>query len=341
MPSYVLACGEVSFLLRSRTGAAIMIDCFRDENIRAVQAYIEHNCIKAIEHVFVTHYHYDHIMGIPTIVEQFGADVWATDQQADVLRYPEKYFLPCIVNVPLPITTLASCVPFKWHEFILTPIIFPGQTLYGDALLAEKDGERILFVGDSFAPTGLDDYCAGNRNFLREGTGHLACLEIIEKLSPCLLINQHQSNAFYFTDIQIKYMRNALRARRALIADLAMQPYYEYATDEWWLRTYPFEQSLKPGENGTVSLMITNHEDIPMHARVELCAPDGWETESSVETVVEPRRSGLTGECPDGKAQMNFIVPKDCPKGRIVLPVRVSVNGRYMGQFRCAVVTVL
>ena len=55
---------------------------------------------------------------------------------------------------------------WQWHEFTVTAYHLPGQTLYHGGLLIEGRGHRILFCGDSFTMAGIDDYCAGNRNWL-------------------------------------------------------------------------------------------------------------------------------------------------------------------------------
>jgi hypothetical protein len=68
----------------------------------------------------------------------------------------------------------------RWHEWQFTFWRFPGQTLYHGGLVARRDdGQTYLFVGDSFTPTGMDDYCMQNRNFLREGDGYEYCLRKI------------------------------------------------------------------------------------------------------------------------------------------------------------------
>jgi len=73
----------------------------------------------------------------------------------------------------------------RWKEFTFTFHYFPGQTIYHDALLVEKDNaEKIFFIGDSFTPSGIDDYCLLNRNFLHESMGYFYCLNLLRKIPP-------------------------------------------------------------------------------------------------------------------------------------------------------------
>lgn len=339
MPDYVLPCGIICFLLKSKTGAAIMLDCFRPENVEVAQRYIDQGVITSIDKLVVTHYHYDHIEGVPTAVGRFGSEVVATEPLADVLNHPRAYFMPCVVNVPMRVHAVPSGTSIQWNEFKLTLLHYPGQTLYGDALLVEKDGQRLLFVGDSLSPTGLDDYCPGNRNFLREGTGMLDCLDWVERLNPVLLVNQHQEHAFSYDQQQIDFLREALRHRRTLVKALARQRHEEYALDEWWVRAYPFESHAHPGDCVTISLSVTNHTEEPMTVRAQSAS----EVFSSPiqEAVVPPLTSGLeSGENADGHLKFTLSVPKDIPAGRYVIPFRVQVDGVYLGQFRCAQICV-
>jgi hypothetical protein len=60
---------------------------------------------------------------------------------------------------------------------------FPGQTIYhGGLLRRHESGKRIFFAGDSFTPSGMDDYCLLNRNFLAPEKGFLDCLRQIRNL---------------------------------------------------------------------------------------------------------------------------------------------------------------
>ena len=69
---------------------------------------------------------------------------------------------------------LTSGTRWCWKESELTVHYFPGQTLYHQALLVRKDGGKsVCFIGDSFTPSGIDDYCLQNRNLLRADAGFL------------------------------------------------------------------------------------------------------------------------------------------------------------------------
>src|SRR6266852_2615457 len=77
----------------------------------------------------------------------------------------------------------------------------------------------VFFVGDSFTPTGMDDYCLLNRNFLAPEKGFLDCLKAIKRMTgEYLLINEHVLPAFRFSPQQVDRMIQTFEERRQLLA---------------------------------------------------------------------------------------------------------------------------
>jgi hypothetical protein len=148
---------------------------------------------------------------------------------------PGHIDLPCLTTESI---TDCTVVPDRhtrrWREFQLTFYDYPGQTLYHSALLVEHDnGERLFFLGDSFTPSGIDDYCLLNRNLMHEGEGYLRCLDILATLPDnCMLVNEHVSPVFQFDAPQLALMRKTLAERKALLAELFPWDDANYGIDE-------------------------------------------------------------------------------------------------------------
>ena len=170
--------------------------------------------------------------------------------------------MPCLSPYPIrsgrPVTHGAQQ---RWHEFELVFTYFPGQTLFHDALLARRDmGESVLFVGDSFTPSGLDDYCLWNRNFLAPGEGFWQCLEQLRRLpAGCLLVNQHVEPAFRFSPAQLDFMEQSLRRRREAMRNLFPWPEADFGLDEQWIRLTPYEATARAGAPVQLHAVIRNH----------------------------------------------------------------------------------
>ena len=129
------------------------------------------------------------------MAEQYHCPVYFTREMRDILEHPEAYRMPCLtpnaIRSGRPMerwrarssgTSSNSLIPtFRGRPSITAGWLLPGMVT-----------TSIFFVGDSFTPTGMDDYCLLNRNFFPPEKGFLDCLRDIRKLKgDYLLINQH------------------------------------------------------------------------------------------------------------------------------------------------------
>jgi glyoxylase-like metal-dependent hydrolase (beta-lactamase superfamily II) len=243
--------------------------------------------------IFVTHYHHDHNPGVPKVAEFFSAPVYGVEPLADILERPGAYRMPCLHNVTIPIVRKNDGETMRWNEFELTFFDFPGQTLYHNALLVRRVTEQgkerpVLFIGDSFTPTGIDDYCAWNRNLLQDGKGYLYCLEKIRNLDPSpMLVNAHVDPPFEFDTARLDYMERALRERMKLLADLLAVPEINFGIDHAWCRFDPFVSTIPAGESTVLKTVITNHFDKTCTFHVALEPSDDFPFDVSPEPIRE------------------------------------------------------
>ena len=140
----------------------------------------------------------------------------------------------------------------------------------------EREGaDKLFFVGDSFTPSGTDDYCLQNRNFVHANEGYRYCLDLLEKLGGThWLINQHVLPMFRYDAGQMGRMREELAKRERLLAELTPLPDANYAVDESWARIYPYSVR---GKQVAVELRVDNHTAKAQEFRVRWNVPKGWE----------------------------------------------------------------
>ena len=262
-------------MIRSETGEAFVMDVNGEREADQIidmhkaaghsdTASFPSGEIGKVTGIFITHYHHDHNRGVPKVAEAFSAPVYGVEPLADILERPGAYRMPCLdKTVVAPVVRKNDGETMQWNEFELTFFDFPGQTLYHNALLVRRGTERpILFIGDSFTPTGIDDYCAWNRNLLQDGKGYLYCLDLIRKLDPPpMLVNAHVDPPFEFDTARLDYIKRALRERMKLLADLLVVPEINFGLDHAWCQLDPFVSTIPAGESITLKMVITNHFD--------------------------------------------------------------------------------
>jgi glyoxylase-like metal-dependent hydrolase (beta-lactamase superfamily II) len=328
-----------SWIVSSEDGPAFVLDCGDPRMIHLIQALQARGDLGEIAWLWITHYHDDHVDALPAFQEAFECPIVAHESVAMVVEEPLAWRLPCISPVKIDVD---RCVYHKetwaWHEFTLTAYHLPGQTRYHGGLLVEGRGARIFFVGDSFTPLGIDDYCAGNRNFLGEGVGFDACLALVQELTPDYILNCHVDVGFTFSDEVCALMRANLAERERLYGALLPWDHPNYGMDEHWVRCHPYEQHVAPGSTAQLDVVFTNHSN---KVRETNCYPvlpvdcsngQHWEH-------VPPQRVRIPPKT-EGHARFVFGVPPQTPPGRYVVPIDVVYQQRHLGQFREAILVI-
>lgn len=317
-----------TWMLVSETGAALVMDAGSPDIVKRLQTMLDDGEIKQIDGLWVTHYHFDHTDGILAFQEAFDCPCLTDERLADVLVRPAAWRLPCLAPDPIQVhQPLVDGHTWTWHEFKLTSYYFPGQTLYHAALLAERGDLRMLFVGDSHTPAGLDDYCAYNRNLLGPDTGFQYCLALIEKLKPTHMFNCHVDVAFTFNAAEIAFMRQRLAERERLIGELTPWPHANYATDPSWVRVDPYRQQLQPGQQATLRVIFTNHATSVIEHACRVALPTTWGGQRSEWASRQVR--GKT----ERAIELSIAVPSNASPGRYVLTLDVQLAERELPDF--------
>ncbi|HEC02141.1 MAG TPA: MBL fold metallo-hydrolase [Phycisphaerales bacterium] len=283
-----------SRLLVSRDGSGFLIDCGSQAIIDEIVKLAKAGRLSGLDGVYITHYHDDHTDKIGELVREFDCPVYSCRELTDILKHPGAYRLPCLTANPIArLSPLGEGHKMRWKEFDLTSYYFPGQTLYHGALLvARDDGQKIFFVGDSFTPSGMDDYCLQNRNLLHEGMGYFHCLDILAKMpQDYLLVNQHVVEPFRFDKPQIEHMANVLVKRKEIMADLFPWNEPNYGIDERWAGVYPYGQEASPGQTIEITIKIVNHSGSREVFTVTPHVPEGFVLEPAKKSAsIEPRK---------------------------------------------------
>jgi glyoxylase-like metal-dependent hydrolase (beta-lactamase superfamily II) len=328
VPECLRHIGTTWILVSQEKKAALVMDCGHPGLVKTLQQMQANGELGPIEALWITHYHNDHVGGVAEFQKTFDCPCITDEHLAAVLTQPMAWRLPCIspdvIRVHRPTKHGDS---WTWHEFKLTAFFYPGQTLYHSALLVEQGKLKMLFVGDSHTPAGIDDYCAQNRNWLGRDVGFDRCLALLEQLQPTHLFNCHVDVAFCFRPEDIRFMRANLAEREKLFGQLMPWDHPNYGMDESWVRAFPYEQKAKPAQGVALEVVLTNHSAQAHRAAVRAVLPKGWGgggtdwTEGEIPAKTE---QGL---------QVRIAIPSSAKPGRYVLPIDVRFGPWDLPQF--------
>ncbi|MBC8235440.1 MBL fold metallo-hydrolase [bacterium] len=324
LPPWVLEFYGTSRAIVADDGSVFLIDCAGACPTKIAELQGQGK-IAAVEGVWITHYHDDHVGAVNDVRSQQNCPVYAHECMVDILRNPKAYYMPCLDPNPIVVDRIVKTgETWQWKDFCLTAYDFPGQSYYDAALLVEHDGFSVLFTGDSLTPGGIDDYCAQNRNLLGEGKGFDRCLALIKELfivgnegqtegfpfqnpflqgvprlslhdeiRPDLLVNEHVAGAFTFSPEELHEMQEIFRKREALFGKLFPWDHPNYGLDPQWIRCYPYNQVVKSGSEVHFEICVLNHSNIPHTASVSIRLPEGWQVINGCgEKQIAPKTEG-------------------------------------------------
>lgn len=324
-PNFVEHIGT-SWVVRSANGEAFVLDCGSPDVIQTLRQQQNRGRLGKVAWLWITHYHDDHVDAIPQFKQTFGCPIVTDGSVAAVVERPTAWQLPCLSPAVIKVDHRTKHgESWRWREFTLTAYHLPGQSLYHAGLLVEGRGARLFFVGDSFTPGGLDDYCAHNRNLLGKGRGFDACLDLLLQIKPDAMLNSHVDRAFTFTEAACWAMRANLALREKLYGKTLPWQHPNFGLDPSWMRCDPYEQPIRPGNEGRIDIVITNHATEPVVASCRPQFPASWAIQAQWQQT-----SVQTGA--EGRIAFRFRIPTNTPPGRWVVPVEVTYGDIYLGQ---------
>ncbi len=335
LPPNVIHVSCTTWALVAENRRALLVDVFGPKDLAAATKLVETGQIAGYDGIWITHYHYDHMDTVAEAARVLDCPVLTDQVMAPVLECPTDWFLTCLspnaVQVDHP---TADGETWRWENYTLTAFHFPGQTLYHSGLFAVPDeGPSLFFAGDAVTPTGIDDYCTWNRNWLGEDVGLAYCLKLLRELDPDMIFNQHVEVGFRFSPEAYEIMLDTLAEREELFAAMLPWEHSNFGTDEYWVHTWPYEQQAVAGDEIRLEVRFFNHAPEMRDAWVAPLLPEGCESEPEVLRL--PCRARA-----ESMAVFTIRIAPDQPPGRLVIPFHIEFGGQDLGSFREAVVAV-
>jgi len=333
-PSWVRDIASTTKVILAEDKSVFISDCGHPKAIEELSRLQATGEIGAVEGIWITHYHDDHTQLVNEAKRRFGAQVYVQREMLDIIENPLAYQMPCLFPESIRVDhPMEHGQTITWKGFKLTAYDFPGQTVYHDGLLVEKDGFKVFFTGDSLANWGVDDYCSQNRCFLGRDIGYEKCFQILLQTHPDILMAAHWGPLPISPEYLTRSM-NLLQEREGLYQRLFPHSNVNFGTDPCWIRAYPYRQSALPGALVELEARVTNHSAKPMKIQVSLRLPEGWKSSQLAgETEIPARR--------EGRIQLHATAPLAPDRRRHILGLSAVVDGSPVGEFAEAIVNFL
>lgn len=246
--------------------------------------------IDRVDVVLVSHFHDDHVCGIPVLQRLHATECWAAENFADLLEQPEAHCFPCNWPVPARINRrLRLDEPFTWEEYTFRLHPMSGHTRFAALIGFEADGRRFAHTGDQYFFVDGTDHFENNRRLqnhvYRNGArldGYAESGRWMLEWRPDIVLQGHQP-AMFTDDAFFRH----IEAWTQDYADLHRQimPLGEAEThfdlDSWGGWIWPYRTYLRETGPFTVTVTVRNPFPHPAALEVRLVGPTGWEGSSA------------------------------------------------------------
>ncbi len=294
--------------------------------------------IDKIDVVLVSHFHDDHVAGIPVLQRLHGTECWAADTFADLLEQPDAHCFPCCWPVPARVDRRLSIdAPFQWEEYSFRLGAMSGHTRFAALIGFEADGKRFAHTGDQYFFTdGVKQFETNGRsqNHVYRNSalldGYAESGRWMLEWRPQIVLQGHQDAMFtdshFFRHIAAWDEDYAGTHRRIMPLD---DGEVHFNMDSWGGWIWPYRTHVPSPE--PICLTVTVRNPFPKETILNVClvGPAGWEGSSTTVTA-------------DARAEVwcKLSILPDGPCRRQPIAVELSTEDRIFGQVAEALITV-
>jgi len=287
--------------------------------------------VKKVEAVIPSHYHDDHINGIPYLQKAMGTEVWAYENMKEVLEKPGGELIGCVLPDPLKVArTFRDGERFSWEGIDFEVFFSPGHCDYHMSMFTVMDGKRIAFSGDNVWPPGFVPSLIYRNHVHR--TSHQVTARLYRNYRPQVLCSGHGLHMNVAPEGYDLFLSNAERLT-SLFDSLLPAGSGILGIEPSWIQIFPYQMRGSPGSVIRGEVRIRN--PVPREAEVSWTwvLPEGWKAdpeEGAVRLAAEASsRAGFSLAVP---APYVFTHPKQA------VALEVTLEGRALGQVAEAVV---
>jgi glyoxylase-like metal-dependent hydrolase (beta-lactamase superfamily II) len=335
-----------TYALVAEDGAGLLLDYGYPswDHFYADQRFVAHSLdefrarsgLGAIEAVIPSHYHDDHLAGVPWLQRTQGAEAWIFDNFAEIVTNPSAYALPCLLGDPIRVDrVLGDGERIAWRDWSFDVFHMPGHTWWALGLVGEVDGTRVAFTGDNLlagASSPLRAAAPIYRNRMRLDSIAVGVQRLID-FEPELLLTGH-TGALPVTRAILDDFLAWARQLEVAFKRLAVVPErIDEALDPRFAVLRPYRSASAPGGRVELELRVTNLGPEPARLETVLDAPPGW-------TADRPSASATVARGTEAVLPFALSVPPDAASGRYVVTADVTFAERRWGQLAEALVDV-
>jgi glyoxylase-like metal-dependent hydrolase (beta-lactamase superfamily II) len=281
--------------------------------------------VERIEAVLPSHYHDDHVNGIPYLQRELGVECWAYENMREILENPRGELIGCVLPGPIRVQrTFRDGERFSWEGLEFTVHYTPGHADYHMGMFSQIDGHMVAFSGDNIAPIGGSTPSLIYRNHVHK-TSHQQTARLYLEYMPDILCGGHDLQREVKPRVYQAFAQKAQLMTQ--LFETLLPGETNYGLEPSWVQVYPYQSLARPGDTLNLQVRMTNFLARATHAEVSLVVPGAWTSSpESCSLDLSANERGAASFRVQVPASYVFSYP------RVAIAAEVTFDGRRLGQ---------
>ncbi len=309
--------------------------------LHSVDALKEQFGIEGIDTVLVTHFHDDHVSGIPMLQRLYGTKCWAGENFADVLANPMSYNFPCTWWEPIKVEPQPLEKEIQWEEYTFKLYPMSGHTRWSTLITFEADGKKFAVTGDQYFfhdekdEKGESVLVSNHNHVYRNGTKLKSIYEsnhVMLAYRPDYILSGHKL-AYKTTPAHFNAMQDyAMEYSRIHHQGMPLERNdVHFDVDSRGGFLVPYRTRVDAAQKLVYKAVVRNPFNKKVDLSLRLVGPSGW-TGSAVTVSAEPRA--------ETTAELTITPPAGTKCRRRPIALELTAQNRPFGQITEALVTI-
>jgi glyoxylase-like metal-dependent hydrolase (beta-lactamase superfamily II) len=303
----------------------------------SIRELMEVAAVKSIDIVIPSHYHDDHVSGIPTLQREYGTQLWAHEIFSDILEHPGAYDLACLPVESMRVDrVLKEGEEFDWAGFRFQTEHAPGHTHFAAHTFVRVDGLKLALTGDNILSSMTGPRIGGPvyRNRF-ELDGFQTSIRKLIEFEPQMLLTGHSAAISVSPEVLEEPLHRAEELATAFDLLTEEEEATGFSIDPRFVAVRPYRARVAAGGELDLAITLRNHRDEEAVFTIVADLPNGWKADpDSIEIEVA---GGATVMC---SMKLNFP-RRQTPGRKIAYCLDVTVGDRRFGQEAEGLVDVL
>jgi glyoxylase-like metal-dependent hydrolase (beta-lactamase superfamily II) len=321
-------CGTTSQLVIAPSGEVLLFDCggnFTPERLKEARQKFG---IGKIDVIIPSHWHYDHIDGIPGLASSEGSEIWVWEGLREHVEHPENFITTCWSNTKFKADRILSeREVFEWGGYSFQAFHNPVHMEEQMGLAVTVDNIKFYFTADG-SSSNREGYMRSSihcYNGISTSTSLIKTARSLYEADPYICIPAHSNGFATHPDTRQEFMDWAMNTTDDIISMLPPGQ-AEVGFNPYWTSFYPAKRTMVPGERDQVVLRIKNAASQPVSGRA-------WPKSHDDILLPEKVLNFELGPEEEGEIPVELKVKPGCRPGTYIITADIEFAHEFFGEY--------